>query len=79
MITQAAGQAGKSGQLATFIQHFVYWPDRGHHSAVLTTHPANGGQQSQLAVDGLQVAMVPKPGDRHLKFYEARDNLSGNA
>jgi len=34
----------------------VYRPDRRQHSAALTARLANGGQQSQLAVDGLPVA-----------------------
>jgi hypothetical protein len=50
-----------SGQLAALVQQFVYRPDRGR-PAVLTAHPANGGQQSQLAVDGLPVArLTPDP------------------
>ena len=41
---------------AAFVQQFVYRPDRGQHSVLLAAHPANGGQQSQLAVDYLPVA-----------------------
>jgi hypothetical protein len=30
-------------------------------------------------MDQRALRMVPKPGDRHLKFYDARDNLSRHA
>jgi hypothetical protein len=36
-------------------------PDRLIHVAVLTTYPANGDQQSQLAIDTLPVAHGGNP------------------
>ena len=42
-------------KVAAFVQQFVYRPDRGQGSVLLAAHPANGGQQPQLAVDYLQV------------------------
>ena len=42
-------------KLAAFVQQFIYRPDRGQDSVLLAAHPANGGQQSQLAVDSLSV------------------------
>jgi hypothetical protein len=46
--------------LAAFVQQFVYWPDRRQHPAVLTAHPANGGQQ--LAASSTTPVLVPTTG-----------------
>jgi len=44
------------GYPAAFVQQFVYRPGRGQDSVLLAAHPANGGQESQLAVVSLPVA-----------------------
>jgi hypothetical protein len=45
----------------TLVEQLVDRPDRGQHPAVLMTYPANGGQQSQLAIDSLPVAHAGNP------------------
>jgi hypothetical protein len=62
VVTWPVAERSASGQLETFVEQFVYWPDGGQRPAVLTAHPANGDQQSQLAVDGLP--LTPWAADR---------------
>lgn len=62
-----ANKTWPPGQLpvssACSARNFVYWPDRGHHSAVLTTRPTNGGPAiaARLSMPS-RSRMVPKSG-----------------
>jgi hypothetical protein len=58
MAVQRSASSELPVKLAAFIQQFVYRPDRGHPSVLLTAHPANGSQQPQFTVDSLAVAHV---------------------
>jgi hypothetical protein len=53
MAVQRSAPGGLPVKLAAFVQQLVYRPDRWQDSVLLAAHPANGGQQSQLAVDYL--------------------------
>ena len=53
--------------MSAFVQQFVYRPDRGQDSVLLAAHPANGGQQSQLAVDSLKSRMPMMTGKTNVR------------
>jgi hypothetical protein len=56
VIAQAAGQAGKSGQLAAFIQQRIRHVYRRQRSTSLQSRAAKCRHQAQLGVDDLDVA-----------------------
>jgi hypothetical protein len=50
-ISEVKSHRAGTGHSAALVQQFVNRPDRGQYSVLLTAHPANGGQQSQLTID----------------------------
>ena len=64
--------------LAAFVQQFAYRPDRGQDSVLLAAHPANGGQQSQLAVDYLRSRMPMMTGKTNVRPVDGPAMANGD-
>ncbi len=65
-------------KLAAFVQKFVYRPDRGQDSVLLAAHPANGGQQSQLAADSLKSPMPMMTGKTNVRPVDGPAMANGD-
>jgi hypothetical protein len=63
---------------AAFVQQFVYRPDGGQDSVLLAAHPANGGQQPQLAVDYLRSRMPMMTGKTNVRPVDGPAMANGD-